>query len=334
REGFIIIELRNIENAGNLRLKMERPALTGRDSDTVTVEVKNGDTFLNRSSPGSVEVGVSRNFALRGRGLDKLRLGGPGLVQSVRDTPRDVSASRLEGPLSEVDAILSQSPTDARVRLTFFQAAAKVSLEQKLRFEGGEPELNRTQGWPEVEVRAARPPPGLPRITVTLFGTGTGSVTSDPRTITCPGTCTGEFPTNTNVGMTAVARPGSRFKGWSPAVDTCSGATSPCTINNASTPRPSYALRAEFVKLFHLTVVKAGAGGTVTGGAEPNRIACGQVCGTDFTEPNASITLEAVGDSGNRFTGWSGACTGTGPCRVSMSGNDQRVTATFVDLSP
>jgi len=40
------------------------------------------------------------------------------------------------------------------------------------------------------------------------------------------------------------------------------------------------------------------------------------------------VTLTAIPNQGNIFTGWSGACTGTGSCTVTMSA-DHSVTATF-----
>lgn len=77
------------------------------------------------------------------------------------------------------------------------------------------------------------------------------------------------------------------------------------------------------VPLATLTVSKAGAGsGTVTG----TGIACGADCSQVFNR-GASVTLTATATTGT-FTGWSGACTGTGACVVSMSGA-QLVTATF-----
>ncbi|WP_343405069.1 hypothetical protein [Caldilinea sp.] len=40
------------------------------------------------------------------------------------------------------------------------------------------------------------------------------------------------------------------------------------------------------------------------------------------------VTLTASQTTGSTFTGWSGACTGTGACIISMV-IDQNVTATF-----
>jgi Divergent InlB B-repeat domain/Immune inhibitor A peptidase M6 len=75
-----------------------------------------------------------------------------------------------------------------------------------------------------------------------------------------------------------------------------------------------------------LTVTKAGTGsGTVT--STPAGIACGGTCSASF--PNGTpVSLSAVPDAGSTFAGWSGACTGTSACAVTMTSN-QSVTATF-----
>ncbi|BCS35897.1 hypothetical protein TBR22_A51320 [Luteitalea sp. TBR-22] len=73
-----------------------------------------------------------------------------------------------------------------------------------------------------------------------------------------------------------------------------------------------------------LTVQKAGAGsGRVTGSG----IDCGATCQADVAEASA-VTLVALPDPGSVFTGWSGACTGTVDCALTMNGA-QDVTATF-----
>jgi len=75
-----------------------------------------------------------------------------------------------------------------------------------------------------------------------------------------------------------------------------------------------------------LTVTKGGGGGgSVT--SSPAGIDCGSQCSADF-ESGTVVTLSAVPSSGSSFTGWSGACTGTGDCDVTMD-QARSVTATF-----
>jgi hypothetical protein len=75
-----------------------------------------------------------------------------------------------------------------------------------------------------------------------------------------------------------------------------------------------------------LTVAKAGSGTGAVSSA-PAGIACGATCAASFAT-NASVTLSASADTGSLFIGWSGACSGTGSCNVTMDAA-KSVTATF-----
>jgi hypothetical protein len=75
-----------------------------------------------------------------------------------------------------------------------------------------------------------------------------------------------------------------------------------------------------------LSVGKDGSGGgTVT--SDPAGINCGYACSAEF-DYGTPVTLTAVADTGSTFTGWGGACSGTGDCVVTMDAA-KSVTATF-----
>jgi len=74
-----------------------------------------------------------------------------------------------------------------------------------------------------VLVNTAQP---VPVLTVALPGNGSGTVTSNPAGIECPGTCLSSFDMGTVVSLTATASQGSIFVGWSGA---CSG-TGACNV--------------------------------------------------------------------------------------------------------
>jgi hypothetical protein len=80
-----------------------------------------------------------------------------------------------------------------------------------------------------------------------------------------------------------------------------------------------------------LTVTKAGIGtGTVT--SSPAGINCGSDCNESYAI-GTSVTLTAAPGAGSTFAGWSGACSGTGSCAVSMT-VARSVTATFNATTP
>ena len=73
-----------------------------------------------------------------------------------------------------------------------------------------------------------------------------------------------------------------------------------------------------------LHLALAGAGSGAVGGSG---ILCPPSCSLAYPQGGVA-TLLAVPNAGSRFAGFSGACTGTGPCLATLS-QDQSVTATF-----
>ena len=83
--------------------------------------------------------------------------------------------------------------------------------------------------------------------------------------------------------------------------------------------------------LFTLTISEAGTGsGTVV--SSPSGINCPGTCSWNYPS-GTQVTLTASAATGSTFDGWSGACSGTGTCPVTMGG-DQSVTATFDSSGP
>ncbi len=82
----------------------------------------------------------------------------------------------------------------------------------------------------------------------------------------------------------------------------------------------------EAATLYLLAVTKAGTGDGLVS-SSPAGIDCGDTCSILLKE-NSSITLTATADGDSIFTGWSGACSGTADCMVTMDAA-KTVTATF-----
>jgi len=153
---------------------------------------------------------------------------------------------------------------------------------------------------------------GFAHVAVPKGGTGGGgTVTSNVTGIDCGSSCAADF-TTTPVVLTAVPTTGSTFAGWT---GDCSG-TVTCSLDLTA----GKAVTATFnVQMFTLTTATTGTGsGTVTGAG---------------TYPyNTPVTVTASPASDSTFTGFSGACTGMGPCTVTMT-QARSVTAGF-DLIP
>jgi uncharacterized repeat protein (TIGR01451 family) len=124
-----------------------------------------------------------------------------------------------------------------------------------------------------------------------------------------------------------VADPGSTFVGWSGAG--CSG-TADCTVD--MTAARSVTATFDLLPVTHtLEMTLAGdGGGTVT--SDPAGIDCGSDCSEDYAA-GTLVTLSADPDEGSTFTGWSGDCTGTASCVLTMDAA-RSVTATFTAESP
>ena len=158
REGYVKFNIANIERAGTLRLRLNRPG----GSDTISIEVRDGSTYLR-----PVQTAASRFtkehepkvFALSGKNLDKLVLTRASAIDNAKRKARGGSAD-------DDDAILGKTETTAQVRLTFGNDGTH-SLEEKLSFEGAEP-LNALPGygWPTVRVDKAPPLPSANLIPV------------------------------------------------------------------------------------------------------------------------------------------------------------------------
>lgn len=159
-------------------------------------------------------------------------------------------------------------------------------------------------------------------VTVSTVGSGSGVVTGSG--VSCPSTCSQSYSAGTVVTLTAVPTSGSTFVGWSGA---CSG-TGSCrvTMNSAQNVAATFAPMD-----YTLTVTSSGAGGS-SGTVSDGGISCPTTCFQTYAA-GTTIVLTATPTSGSTFAGWSGACSGTGSCTVTVNA-DESVTAEFVPLLP
>ncbi|MGL4648080.1 MAG: InlB B-repeat-containing protein, partial [Caldilineaceae bacterium] len=150
------------------------------------------------------------------------------------------------------------------------------------------------------------------RLVVEPAGSGAGVVTSSPAGIGCGATCAWRFNGSQIVTLTATAALSSTFAGWSGA---CTGSAA-CVV---TMDQPRAVIATFALKTFALTTNTTGTGGGSIGGLPGNAGALPW---------GAQVTLSALADANSTFVGWSGACSGTAPCKVTMTAARQ-VTAEF-----
>ena len=117
------------------------------------------------------------------------------------------------------------------------------------------------------------------------------------------------------------------------ATFTMTGGTGTCTVMYDQPGNDSYdaapgvveTVKAALPK-FALTIAKSGTGsGTVT--SSVGGINCGTTCAAEF-DSGTSLTLTAIPAGNSTFAGWSGACSGSRSCTVTIDAA-KTVTATF-----
>ena len=155
--------------------------------------------------------------------------------------------------------------------------------------------------------------------TLTVSATGSGTVTSADHFINCPGTCTHTYLSNTAVTLNANPAQGWSLSTWGGA---CSGSSSPCTL--AMTGDES--VSATFAQNSYTLTVSLSGQGTIT--STDHFIDCPGTCSHTYLSLTP-VTLNASAASGWSFSGWSGACSGIGPCQLTMLGS-YGVSAYFI----
>lgn len=161
-------------------------------------------------------------------------------------------------------------------------------------------------------------------LSVTLAGSGKGTVSSSPDTFTCSGgTCSAQVPPFSPITLYATPSAESSFAGWSGA---CSGTAMSCTLpmDGAATVTAT----ATFTLNSYNLTVWLGGNGSGTVSSNPAGISVASGSGSASYPYGTSVTLTATPAAGNIFTGWEGACGGTGACTVTL-GAESNVTATF-----
>lgn len=160
-------------------------------------------------------------------------------------------------------------------------------------------------------------------LTVSKPGLGSnGTVTGVG--INCGDDCEEAYDEGTEVDLAAAGN-GDAFTGWGGDGVDCPG-TGSCTVTMGAAKDVTATFN---VVPNHTLTVSFDGTGTGTVSSDPVGINCGAACSESFSE-GLFVTLTPAADTGSLFGGWGGACSGMGPCVVTM-GAAKDVTATFND---
>lgn len=164
--------------------------------------------------------------------------------------------------------------------------------------------------------------PPAQSFTLNVSVTGGGSVRSLPAGIECGTTCSAAFASGASIELSATPAAGQVLSGWGGA---CTGAGTTCnvTMNQARTVSVVFAAAPPIQRTLSVTL---NGNGSVR--SQPVGVDCGTACSATFGD-GTSVVLTATPATGQRFSGWSGACTGaSSTCTVAMSA-DRSVAAAF-----
>ena len=155
--------------------------------------------------------------------------------------------------------------------------------------------------------------------TLTVTPPQNGTVTSSDGFITCPGTCSHSYVENSQVTLNANPAQGYQFGSWGGA----------CTVGNPSctlTMTGNETVSATFTQSSYTLTTSISGQGSIT--STDGHINCPGSCTYSYLS-FSQVTLNAAPTHGWTFAGWSGACSGTGSCQLTMLGN-YGVSAYFI----
>ncbi|HUI85417.1 MAG TPA: choice-of-anchor tandem repeat GloVer-containing protein [Candidatus Binatia bacterium] len=150
-----------------------------------------------------------------------------------------------------------------------------------------------------------------PLYTLTVTTNGNGSVRSTDGFINCPGVCSHVYVANSSVTLNNFPAQGWSFNSWSGA---CVGNYPTCIVFMSA----DHSVGATFTQDSYTLTTYISGQGTIT--STDGSINCPGTCSHTYLSLT-QVTLNATPAEGWNFSGWSGACTGVGPCNITMTGN-------------
>jgi Domain of unknown function (DUF1929)/Divergent InlB B-repeat domain len=180
----------------------------------------------------------------------------------------------------------------------------------------------------------------LPRtLTIKGLGTGGGAITApaygETPALDCvitngtsdPASCITKYGYQTVVTLTATPDPGSHFVTWG---GTCSGTALTCNVKMGASKIAKATFSGSSVPTYTLNVTASGTGSGLIksqSGLSP-AINCAISAGTPVSgacsasyPQGTAVSLSATPSGGHTFDGWTGDCSGTGTCDLTLDAN-------------
>jgi hypothetical protein len=190
----------------------------------------------------------------------------------------------------------------------------------------------RARSVPESEPET--PDPGSIRVSATTSGSGTDA---DGYQATLSGSKSRHIDPNGSASFRNLAA-GDYSVSLGGVAENCEitdgEASREVTVSSGRQASVSYSLQCTGAVSAHTLTVSGGGTGSGAVTSDPAGIDCttsagstSGTCAADF-EDGTEVALTASADAGSDFGGWSGDCSGTGSCDVSMT-EPKSVTATF-----
>jgi uncharacterized repeat protein (TIGR02543 family) len=293
------------------------PTAAGIASTTVRMHASPGDEVTravdgNGLVPGTVSI-ISASYDFGPRAVDAGALTHTFIVENSGQVTIGAPMATIGG---SVDSYAVESSTCTQMLAPAAQCQIVVRFDPMT--VGDKPGSLAVTSQPGGSDSVTLSGTATAHVGVTLAGTGQGSVASNQPGIDCGSGCSADFSA-TPVTLSATPEVGSIFDGWT---SDCTG-TNTCTLDLTG----AKSVTATFRKLTPQLVVTLAGSGAGAVGSSPAGISCGSTCMAMFSY-GTDVTLTATPQTGSTFTGWSGACSGTTPCVVTMD-QARSAVATF-----
>jgi len=235
---------------------------------------------------------------------------------AIHELVHNLGAVPSKAPNRCGDASLGGHVCDGARDLMFPYVSAAMRLDNAILDVDRNDYYGHSGDWWDVQDSAWLVHLPLRSLLVTV--SGTGSVTSSPSLVSCPGTCAAMVESDLAITLTAAAASGAEFYGWKGA---CSGdgtcrqsmTRDVSVLATFGPPRPT------------LTVRVVGRGRVTSA---PAGLRCPGTCAAKYPS-GTDVSLAAKPAKGWRFSRWSSPYGSRSGCGVALT-VDRTVSATFV----